>query len=132
MDAKGAKAEKGAGTVVATVDEIPPGAAKVVEIGGRSIGILNVNGRYFALRNRCPHRGAPMCGYADGRSLIGGTLLTSGPHEYRYGMDDELIRCPWHGFEFRLEDGRSLVEPEQLRMKTYEVEVRGTEIVLHV
>ena len=50
--------------VVGTVDEIPPGTRKIVEIAGRSIGVFNVGGEFFALRNRCPHQG--------GRSARGG------------------------------------------------------------
>jgi len=40
--------------VVDTVDEIAPGSKKIVEVGGRSIGVFNVNGQYFAILNRCP------------------------------------------------------------------------------
>ena len=47
--------------VVATVDEIPPGARKIVDVGGRSIGVFNVGGEFFALLNRCPHQGGPLC-----------------------------------------------------------------------
>ena len=47
--------------VVATVEEIPPGQRKIVEVAGRSIGIFNVSGEFFALRNRCPHQGGPLC-----------------------------------------------------------------------
>src|SRR5947207_3268589 len=47
--------------VVGTVDEIPVGGRKIVEVAGRSIGIFNVAGEYVALRNRCPHQGGPLC-----------------------------------------------------------------------
>ena len=43
--------------VVASADEIPPGGRKIVEVAGRSIGVFNVDGEFFALRNRCPHQG---------------------------------------------------------------------------
>ena len=49
------------GIVVGTVDEIPPGGRKIVEVAGRSIGVFNVGGEFFALRNRCPHQGGPLC-----------------------------------------------------------------------
>ena len=52
--------------VVARVDEIPPGERKIVEVAGRSIGVFNVGGEFFALRNRCPHQGGPLC---EGRLL---------------------------------------------------------------
>ena len=46
-----------AGHVVASVDEIPPGTRKLVEVNGRAIVVFNLGGDYFALNNRCPHRG---------------------------------------------------------------------------
>ena len=42
--------------VVAAVDEIAPGERKIVTVAGRSIGVFNVGGEFFALRNRCPHQ----------------------------------------------------------------------------
>ena len=47
--------------VVASVEEIAPGTCKVVTIKGREIGVFNVNNEFFALINRCPHQGAPLC-----------------------------------------------------------------------
>ena len=47
--------------VVAAASEIAPGASKIVDIAGRSIGVFNVNGEFYALINRCPHEGAPLC-----------------------------------------------------------------------
>ena len=47
--------------VVATADEIPLGGRKIVEVAGRSIGVFNIDGEYFALRNRCPHQGGALC-----------------------------------------------------------------------
>ena len=47
--------------VVAAVSEIPPGERKLVECEGRSIGVFNVKGKFYALRNRCAHQGGPLC-----------------------------------------------------------------------
>ena len=46
---------------VATVDEIPPGGRKMVELQGRSIGVFNIAGEFFAIRSACPHAGGPLC-----------------------------------------------------------------------
>jgi nitrite reductase/ring-hydroxylating ferredoxin subunit len=48
--------------VVAKADEIEPGASKLVTVNGREIGLFNVKGEFYALANRCPHQGGPMCG----------------------------------------------------------------------
>lgn len=62
---------------VARVDEIPPGERKIVEIAGRSIGVFNLGGEFFALRNRCPHQGGPLC---VGQRL--GAISATGPGDY--------------------------------------------------
>jgi 3-phenylpropionate/trans-cinnamate dioxygenase ferredoxin subunit len=105
--------------VVARADEILPGRRKLVEIAGRSIGVFNLAGEYFALRNRCPHQGGPLCA-----GLQFGALHSDRPGEYERGVDGEVIRCPWHGWEFEIRTGRSWVDPERTRVRSYRTTVR--------
>lgn len=63
--------------VVGRVDELPPGSRKIVMAGGRSIGVFNVKGTYYALRNTCPHQFAPLC-----LGRVTGTTLPSKVGEY--------------------------------------------------
>jgi 3-phenylpropionate/trans-cinnamate dioxygenase ferredoxin subunit len=100
--------------VVARADEIAPGERKIVDIGGRSVGVFNIAGEYFALRNRCPHQGGPLCA-----GLQFAPLRSSRPGEYERGENAELIRCPWHGWEFEIKTGRSLVDPQRTRVRSY-------------
>ena len=46
---------------VAAVGEIPRGGRKIAQIKGRSIGIFNVEGEFFAILNHCPHQSGPLC-----------------------------------------------------------------------
>jgi 3-phenylpropionate/trans-cinnamate dioxygenase ferredoxin subunit len=111
--------------VVGTVDEIAPGEKKIVDVGGRSIGIYNVNGEYFALLNRCPHQAGPLC---LGKSY--GFLKSGAVGEYEYSRPGEIVRCPWHGWEFDVRTGQSWFDPVQVRVRRYEVTVtHGSEIV---
>jgi nitrite reductase (NADH) small subunit len=111
--------------IISPVSELPVGSRKIVEINGRSIGVFNIQGKYYALRNACPHQLAPLC-----RGHITGTTLPSQPGEYLWDRDGEIIRCPWHGWEFDLTTGRSVFNPHKLRVKTYEVTVeKGGEFV---
>ena len=41
-----------------------------------------------------------------------------------------LIRCPWHKFEFDLETGRALHDPERFRVKVYLVALEDGLVVL--
>jgi len=106
--------------VVGTVAEIPPGQRKIVEVDGISIGVFNVGGAFHALRNRCPHQGAPLC-----RGSVKGTALPSAPGEYVWARDGEILRCPWHGWEFDLLTGRSIFNPHRVRVKAYEVSIEA-------
>jgi 3-phenylpropionate/trans-cinnamate dioxygenase ferredoxin subunit len=107
-----------AGHVVGTTDEIGPGQRKIVEIDGRSIGVFNVGGRYYALRNRCPHAGARLC-----EGILTGLVTSSTPGEYTYLRTGEILRCPWHGWEFDIATGRSWFDPEHTRVRAYETTV---------
>jgi nitrite reductase/ring-hydroxylating ferredoxin subunit len=107
--------------VVAQVDEIPPGSRKLVVVDRREIGVYNVGGEFFALRNRCPHQGGPLC---DGRVLR--HVESSAPGDYRFG-DSHLIACPWHGWEFDLRTGQSWFDPARTRVRPYPVAVESGE-----
>jgi len=104
--------------VVGAARDLPPGSRKILDVAGRSIGVLNVGGTFYALRNRCPHQGAQLC-----LGRIKGTTLSSGPYEYVYGRENEIIQCPWHGWEFDIATGRTYFNPHKMRVKTYEVTV---------
>jgi nitrite reductase/ring-hydroxylating ferredoxin subunit len=104
--------------IVCLVSELPVGGRTIVEVSGLSIGVFNVAGRYHALKNSCPHQGAPLC-----RGSVRGTTLPSAPGEYLWGRDGEILRCPWHGWEFDLTTGRSVFNPHACRVKSYEVTV---------
>ena len=104
--------------IIGAVAEIEPGQRKIVEIHGVSIGVFNVAGTFYALRNRCPHQGAPLC-----RGSLKGTTLPSAPGEYLWAREGEILRCPWHGWEFDVTTGRSLFNPHRVLVRAYEVTV---------
>lgn len=102
--------------------DVPEGGHAAVTIEGRQIGIYRINGEYYALNNYCPHQGAPMCA-----GLVSGTTLPSEVYQYEYGRKGEIIRCPWHGWEFDIRTGKSLFS-DKIRVKKYDVEVQGGKI----
>lgn len=101
---------------VAREEEIPPGGRKIVEVDGKSIGVFNVNGRFTAILDVCPHELAPIC-----RGVVRGTTLPSLPGQYRWGHEGEILACPWHGWEFNLISGESVVDRRKLRIFPVEV-----------
>ena len=112
---------------IARADEIPPGGRLVVTLEGRSIGVFNVGGELFALRNACPHQGGPLC-----RGVLSGAAEAARPGRYRYSRRGEILRCPWHGWEFDLRTGRSRIDPAGIRVRTYPVAVEHGRIVVEL
>lgn len=124
MSAAQAQAQ-GSLVVVARAGEIPPGGRKIVVINGRSVGVFNVKGSYFALRNTCPHAGGPLC-----EGPISGLVVAREPGDYEYLRRGEFLRCPWHGWEFDIRTGQSWVDPVRNRVRRYEVrEERGSRLL---
>src|SRR3954454_6650136 len=111
---------------VGTVDEVRREGCRVVDVAGRPVGVVSVGDEFFAVSDRCPHMGASMS-----TGSLSGTLVPAAPHELVYGMEDRVIRCPWHGWEFDLESGRSLLEPDRVGLKTYRVTQDDGHVVLH-
>ena len=111
--------------VVARVDEIAPATSKLVVVEGREIGIYNVNGEYYALLNRCPHQGGPLC---QGR--ITGLVLSSQPGEFNMTRKGEIVRCPWHGWEFDIKTGQSWCDPKKVFTRRYDVSVEAGEALV--
>lgn len=111
--------------VVATIDEIAPGAIKVVQVKGREIGIFNVKGKYFALANRCPHMGGPLC-----HGAVVALVQSDRPGHYRLARHQEFVRCPWHGWEFEISTGQSWCDPNDVKVRQFAVSVeRGEQLV---
>jgi nitrite reductase/ring-hydroxylating ferredoxin subunit len=93
-------------------------AFAVVTLEGREIAIWNDGTRFRAFRNACPHRGAPLSS-----GVVSGTYLPSRAKELCYGLEGQVLRCPWHGYEYSLETGEPLFGVATQRLVTYEVTV---------
>jgi nitrite reductase (NADH) small subunit len=94
----------------ATVDEIPVGSMKAVELMGRKVAIFHTRSGFYASDNSCPHRGGP---------LVEGDL-----------MGEEVV-CPWHLWTFSLCSGKNDRNPE-ISLTTHEVRVEGKQIFVKV
>ena len=96
--------------VIGTVDEFPPGKAVAVQAGRRTVAVFRLGDDFFAISNTCPHKGASLC---DGEIMI----------------EDRMVRCPWHHWNWRLDDGRLESDPRQ-GVRTYEVAIDGDAVIL--
>jgi len=106
--------------VVCSTAELPVGQRKIIDADGKSIGVFNVHGEYYAVRNLCPHQFAPLC-----LGKVTGYSPPSGVGEFKWERGGEIIRCPWHAWEFDIKTGRSIFNPHKVRTKSYEVKVEA-------
>jgi len=72
------------------------------------------------LRNRCPHQGGNLC-----KGELTGLITAPEPGRYEYSRQGEILRCPWHGWEFDIRTGKSCIDPARIRVKSYPVEVES-------
>ncbi|MCC6714755.1 MAG: non-heme iron oxygenase ferredoxin subunit [Gammaproteobacteria bacterium] len=89
---------------VATTEELPPGARRVVDVDGVQILVVNLDGEFFALEDVCTHDGTPI----DEGDIHG----------------DE-ITCPRHGARFCLRTGEALCAPAYEPIPTFPVRIRA-------
>ena len=85
---------------VLDADELPEGRVTTVTAGHHQLALTHIDGSYGALSNRCPHQGGP---------LGEGTI------------EQGLLRCPWHGYDYCPLDGASEFGDS---VPSYAVEIR--------
>jgi nitrite reductase (NADH) small subunit len=110
------------GFLVGKASEISEGDKKIIVANGRSIGVYNLGGQFFAIRNTCPHKGAALC-----TGITAAFITSSGPGNFEYEREGEIARCPWHQWEFDIKTGCMVVDPK-MRTKTYEVTVERYDV----
>jgi len=89
--------------------------------------IRSQDGSVYALRDICPHKGPCL---SDG--MIDNNCRGDEAGEYLFDRDTEVLRCPWHSWEFDIRTGRSLFDPERVRTKTYCVTVENGDVFVEL
>ncbi len=91
---------------VAQLDDLAPGRSKKVTVNDRVIALFNVDGKFYAIHNSCPHEGGPL---AEGR------------------LKGYVVACPWHDLAFDIRNGQG-TDGGGYCVGSYEVRVEGTDI----
>lgn len=94
---------------VATLDDVLPGQAFIVEVDDLEIVLFNIEGQIYAMENACIHAGASL-----GRG--------------EFFPEKALVICPWHGWRFDVTTGESFSSP--LSQKTFPVTIEGRNILI--
>lgn len=96
---------------LAKVGDVSPGEAKVFEVKGKPIALVNVNGEYYAIDDVCTHDSGPL---ADGEVI---------------GYE---IECPRHGARFDIRSGKPLCLPAVVPVATYKVILNENDILVEI
>lgn len=98
---------------ICPVEELPPGATKVVVWEDLEIGLVNCKGEILAIEDRCSH---------DNGDLFEGTV----------DFDNCVVECPRHGSLFDLRTGKPLNLPAYVPIETFPVRVENGTIRVEV
>jgi nitrite reductase/ring-hydroxylating ferredoxin subunit len=119
-------AKRGKEILVCAAKAIPIGGKRIIQIDNLSIGIFNIEGKFYAIKNLCPHAGAALC-----EGHIQTTHCPSEVGEFHPALAGRVLRCPWHGWEFDIITGKGLYDRNS-RVAIYptKVDEDGNVIVL--
>jgi len=98
---------------ICPIDELPPGAMRLVEWEDLEIAVVNCAGDVLAIEDRCSH---------DDGNLVEGEL----------DEDTCKIECPRHGSVFDLRTGKPLNLPAYAPVDTFPVSVANGLIKIEV
>jgi nitrite reductase (NADH) small subunit len=93
---------------VAKVAEIPAGTIREFQVEGKAIAVANVGGKFHAINNTCLHRGGPL-----GQGVL----------------EDNVVTCPWHGWQYNVTNGKVVQNPA-VGVDCYALEVKGEDIFI--
>ena len=96
---------------IATIDEVPSGQAKLVEVNGNEIALFNIASQFHAIDNNCTHVGGPLC-----EGEISGSAVT----------------CPWHGAVFDIVTGHVLGPPAMEPVNRYNLRIEDGNIEIEI
>jgi nitrite reductase/ring-hydroxylating ferredoxin subunit len=110
---------------VCAASEIEPGAMFETTVGARTVVVARTEaGRLYAFGGHCLHHGAPL---AYGRLLTGVEGDRTG--EYRLSTGRDVVKCPWHGYEYDLGSGAALFD-QRRRLRVFTVREREGRVVI--
>ena len=108
-------------------DDFADDVRKVVDVDGREVVVLRVDGAFHAVANRCLHMGGPV-----GEGVVMGRVCAVLDDQKRlvreeFDEDAKQIVWPWHGWAYDVRTGE-FAGDERLKLPTFAVEVRDGDV----
>jgi 3-phenylpropionate/trans-cinnamate dioxygenase ferredoxin component len=93
----------------ATLDDLPSGSLKSVEVEGKAVLLANIAGQIYAIGGKCTHAGGDL---SKGR------------------LEGQVVICPRHGSKFDVTTGNRIAGPAKNNQPVYSVKLDGKKITL--
>lgn len=107
------------------LEDFPPDQPRVVTVDDREIGVIRWGDEIFAVRNICPHMFAPVCDGGVGPRIF----FDEAAGDVQADPDRPIVACPWHGWEFDVRTGRSLMDPRTV-VRTYAAWIENGRVLI--
>jgi nitrite reductase/ring-hydroxylating ferredoxin subunit len=91
-------------TYICRADELAVGEIRRITAAGRSWALVRTPDAFYAVGTKCAHQGADLMGTPH----LQGTIVDGQVGTFCYGMDAQVLRCPWHNWEYDVTTGQSL------------------------
>jgi nitrite reductase/ring-hydroxylating ferredoxin subunit len=96
---------------LAKLNDIEPGKSKAIQVGEKHIAVFNVENKFYAVDEICPHKGGPL---AEG------------------GVQELNVTCPWHAAVFSLETDKGISGPCGNGVHHYETRASGEDLEIDI
>lgn len=91
--------------------DVPNNTMRVFKIGVREMLIVNVEDKFYAFENRCPHMGYPL---------------------YFGSLEGKVLTCGFHYAKFDVRTGKSLGLVTHSPLKTFKVKIQNSSIMVEM
>lgn len=100
--------------IICEKNELADGDRIVLQLEGREIAVFRVQNEFYAVTNWCIHQGGPVCdGMLTGLKKANFDKKSS-ETTVRWEREGEILRCPWHAWEFDITTGNCIVDDGKL------------------
>ena len=106
--------------------QIQPASSNPVVVNGELLAMWRgEDGPVRVWEDRCPHRGGSLAA-----GVLTGLVTAAAPGQYSYAKPGEILRCPWHGWEFDVRTGQSYCAGLKTRARPLPVSIApGSDII---
>jgi nitrite reductase/ring-hydroxylating ferredoxin subunit len=112
---------------VCRTHELSPGTIMKAQLGPFPVVVIRASdGTLHAMVAKCLHQGGPL---DKGRLYEHVTADDIG--EYIPDKGCEILKCPWHGYEYDITNGSVIADPTR-RLQTFTAREEGDDIIIEL